>query len=887
MPTFFCRDSIILDDNLFAAAGANVPMPTDGTVVLVAGSCKLLSLPTIFEASTVHSYIILADTLDTSGATGMRPPVIPAGTKLPLKSSSITLPGASVSIYANTITAALSVDVSGLPGTPGMAGKAGASEIPLAVPLLKTGGGGTGGEPPGGNGGAGGNGGQGGAGGNVVIRYASAAASAPTASSQGGPGGPGGVGGKGGIGNPPGKAGANGLPGASGKPGTTSVTQVAAGQVFTGLEADWLTTWSSYRTQVGEYLFRLFDAASQVQAQAEFTAALQLDPTNTTAQTLLTRLIQQETPSGISRHLDMSPDYGQLPVLGETQLVVQEFLILQNTATQAEIAAAALAQLQLSLQQLKDGLTESQDELTVANEGLLAASANSNMYQGQLSGLLGQLNGLENQSFSLGSALTTVGDVVNAIGSVVGLVGGIMALVVKQPAASTQQASAPTTIGNGFGQNSGAIVSIQFALAASDPAAGVQQVNAAGAQPQQSGQSPQQQQSNLGKNLQGVMSGATGIITNFTKVYNDITGASNAAAINQLLAQLTTVTQQAGVATLRAKQAKDAVVAAQQRVTDYTNEVNLASNMVTSWSQETNALNQAVNQMIPMVQALADKVADDVFISRRALEIYQLEDASSAHFDYGWLPPDTDSNLQADGSVQGTVLRAQQYLQKIGTLPTDVITWNDIYTALNVTGTAGFDIVHPDIEVTIDDAAALAGLKSGAGILFSVGIGPDPASAVNTAGIYELKVNSLSLELTGASQSSDARLWIQHSGHWIMQQPPAGSPPTPQQTEFMLFPHVETFNLQAGTASLTAQIPEQPQSGADPGPPFSFWGRGVLADWYLYTDSTISSLNLSGLTAVKLTFSCTGLVPQGAPAPGSMLVKPTSTAFKQPTSVAT
>jgi hypothetical protein len=339
------------------------------------------------------------------------------------------------------------------------------------------------------------------------------------------------------------------------------------------------------------------------------------------------------------------------------------------------------------------------------------------------------------------------------------------------------------------------------------------------------------------------MTGAAGIITNFTKVYNDITESANNTAINQVLAQLTLLTMQAGVATLRVQQAQDALVAAQQRVTDYTNEVNIATNMVASWSQEANSLNQAVNQMIPMAQALADKVADDVFVARRALEIYQLEDASSAHFDYGWLPPDTDSNLQADGSVQGTVLRLQQYLQKISTLPTDVITWNDIYTALNVIGTAGFDVVHPDIEVTIDDAASLASLKSGGGILFSVGIGPDPASAVNTDGIYELKVSSLSLELTGASQSSQARLWIQHSGHWIMQQPPAGSPPTPQQTEFMLFPHLETFNLQTGTGSLTAQIPEQPPSSANPGPPFSFWGRGAKADWYLYTDSTISSLD--------------------------------------------
>jgi hypothetical protein len=112
-----------------------------------------------------------------------------------------------------------------------------------------------------------------------------------------------------------------------------------------------------------------------------------------------------------------------------------------------------------------------------------------------------------------------------------------------------------------------------------------------------------------------------------------------------------------------------------------------------------------------------------------------------------------------------------------------------------------------------------------------------------------------------------------------MMQPPAGSPPAPQQTEFMLFPHREVFNLQAGTGSLTAQIPEQPPSGADPGPPFSFWGRGVLADWYLYPDTT-SALDLSGLTAVKLTIGSLGLVSQGAQPASPILLKPAAVAFK-------
>jgi hypothetical protein len=151
------------------------------------------------QRTPFNSYVILADTFDTSGAIGMDMPVV---TNLFSNTiSSITLLGASVSIYANTIInaagapgsymragAPLSVNVSGTPGVGGAPGKAG---------------------PPGGVGGPGGGGFQGKPGGNVVIRYASVAsaptASAaspptpPTASALGGPGGPGGAGGKAGA----------------------------------------------------------------------------------------------------------------------------------------------------------------------------------------------------------------------------------------------------------------------------------------------------------------------------------------------------------------------------------------------------------------------------------------------------------------------------------------------------------------------------------------------------------------------------------------------------------------------------------------------------------------------------------------------------------------
>jgi hypothetical protein len=103
-----------------------------------------------------------------------------------------------------------------------------------------------------------------------------------------------------------------------------SVAGVPAGQVFQGVDPDTLAGWSGYRTEVGEFLFRRFDPSSQLQALAEFDAALQLDPGNARAATLRQRLIQQQTPGGVSRDLDMAPDVKDVSagLLGETQLVL-------------------------------------------------------------------------------------------------------------------------------------------------------------------------------------------------------------------------------------------------------------------------------------------------------------------------------------------------------------------------------------------------------------------------------------------------------------------------------------------------------------------------------------------------------------------------------------
>jgi hypothetical protein len=143
-------------------------------------------------------------------------------------------------------------------------------------------------------------------------------------------------------------------------------------------------------------------------------------------------------------------------------------------------------------------------------------------------------------------------------------------------------------------------------------------------------------------------------------------------------------------------------------------------------------------------------------------------------------------------------------------------------------------------------------------------------------------VGSLDLELIGASATGSALLWVQHSGHWIMARRPSPAVPNPPDVEFALFPHVEAFNLRAGSGALSAAIPAQPQSNVDPGPPFSFWGRGALADWTLFTDASATALDLSGLSAITFRIGCIGLVAQGTVVPPVLHLRPESVPVSPP-----
>src|SRR5262249_18174846 len=149
----------------------------------------------------------------------------------------------------------------------------------------------------------------------------------------------------------------------------------------------------------------------------------------------------------------------------------------------------------------------------------------------------------------------------------------------------------------------------------------------------------------LGGDLSDLLKGSQDSLTNFTKVYNEVSQSDNDPKVKQLAMQVATLNMQLMVAGLREQQARDTLVAANARVADYPAEIQTATDLLGSWSDDTNFFAAAVSVMLNMARNLSDLVAEDIFIARRALEIYQLEDASTVRFDYGRLHPDLDNDL--------------------------------------------------------------------------------------------------------------------------------------------------------------------------------------------------------------------------------------------------
>jgi hypothetical protein len=316
----------------------------------------------------------------------------------------------------------------------------------------------------------------------------------------------------------------------------------------------------------------------------------------------------------------------------------------------------------------------------------------------------------------------------------------------------------------------------------------------------------------------------------------------NQKEVAKLLRQQAVLVRQKMVASLREKQAQTRVAAAQLRVNNLVSDIADIDHRLAHWNAESAFLAGAADILIRSARRLVDLVMEDVFLALRAREIYQLEGTPGLRFDFGFLHPDMDRSLRP-------AQRAAASLITLADMPVQVLSWIQMFEQLN-TAQIGFDVIHPQLSLTISDPSQLQAFAGGAALSFSITLADVPS------GMFELKANALHLELAGASSAQSANVWVTHSGEWSMNRRTDGN-----ETAMRLRPRREVFAIRAGSGDLTASIPANPQSNSEPGPPFSFWGRGVATTFRLQI-ATPSAMDLSQLSAIHFAVDCIGYAPQ-------------------------
>ena len=284
------------------------------------------------------------------------------------------------------------------------------------------------------------------------------------------------------------------------------------------------------------------------------------------------------------------------------------------------------------------------------------------------------------------------------------------------------------------------------------------------------------------------------------------------------------------------------MLATQVRVSNLSDELAAVQDTLAGWAADAAALKLATEVLIRSARSIVDLVLDDVFVAQRAREIYQLDTLTDLRFDYGFLHPDEEQRLTP-------ATRASASLVSLSGLAVQVLAWDQIFTQLN-TAQLGFDVIHPQLSLTITEPTRLRDLAQGRTLEFSIDLSAVPQR------MFELKVNAMTLELTGASATQSSNVWVTHSGTWQMNRRTGGG-----VADLVLLPRSELFAFPAGGSPLRAKIPANP-SPSEPGPPFSFWGRGVASTFRLQLAQP-SALDLSGLSAVRVTIDCLGYARQG------------------------
>ncbi len=794
----FFRDTLIIDHRLRAHFGTR----PDDTLVLAGREVILIAFP------ANCNFVIAADRLN-----------VPADAR-----TIIGVPGnpsPSLTILARRIDgAALAFTAEGMPGEDGEDGEPGVDggieegEDGKPIPL------------PGLNGGHGGDGGNGGNGGRITIRYASAA-QVPTGSVPGGRGGRGGKGGSGGSGRPRGKRGMNGLSGSAGGPGTVDIAQVETNDVWALLDAESARQWAAYRAEVAGFSFRKFDPESQLFALEEARTALTIHPADAEAIAVRDRIANRQIPSGLARDLDIAPDFLGLSVnlAADLGLVNDAFQAYLGVTELVTIADSIQTQLGLMGQQLAHRKTEAENDVRIAGLDVLIARREISNVELQIGEINDRIEALRERQFGIGGLVSTVGS----------LAGAIMSM----------------------GTGVGAVISLKAGLVSLNRIREGEHMDLVrffkllGTEPDPNSQLSEDFQTikKLGGGMRDLIEGTDTLIS-FPKLLSDIAlgnDPSGQGEIGRLLEQQVLLVRQKMVGQLRETQARSRVVAAELRVTNLRFEIRAVERALDKWNDDEETLTAATELLIRAGRRLVDKVMEDVFVAQRAREIYQLDGIGGLRFDFGYLHPDDDRDL-----TPAPARRASACLLSLSGLAVQVLAWDQLFRQLN-TAQIGFDVVHPQLSVTIADAVRLQEFAGGSALDFSIDLADVPAQT------FEPKVNALRLELAGASSEQSGNIRIVHSGRWSMNRRTDGS-----VTEFLMLPRSELFACSRGSGTLTAKIPANPQSSAEPGPPFSFWGRGVATTFRLQVAQP-SVIDVSQLSAIHLTIDCIGYAPQGAP----------------------
>ena len=789
----FVRDTFTIDQSVISALNARA----GDTLVLAGRQVTLFTLVPEFSFVIVADQLIVAPQARTA-LTGV-----------------VGNPSPSVTVLARNIDGPLAVTTAGMVGIDGANGANGESGIEHPE---------GGGRPiigPGGNGGDGADGGKGGNGGNLTIRYFSAAQT-PTGSAPGGAGGKAGEGGRGGAGRPAGKKGTDGRHGSQGRSGAVDIAQVGADQVWQLLDAASAQQWAAYRAEVAGFFFRKFDPASQLTAFEEARNALIINPADSEAIAIRDRIANRQIPSGLARDLDIAPDFRGLSanLAAEIAVVQNSFQAYVSVVSLETIAQSIRDSLSLMATQLANRRIEAQADIAIAQQDVRIAQAEISNVQVQIDDIDKQIETIRENRFSIGGILSDVGSIA---GVVVGMGTGVGAIISVAGGLATLQ-----RVTDGIDL----VQFLKFLKEKPDPnsrtSEDIQEVKA------------------LGGGFKDLIEGTNSFIS-FGKVLADLENAMSLPgqdAIGKLLKQQILLVRQKMVAGLRATQARSRVAAAELRVSNLADEIVQVQERLDHWSADAATLGVATNLLIRSARDIVDMVMEDVFLAQRAREIYQLDRIADLRFDFGYLHPDVDRSLTP-------AARASASLTSLSGMAIQVLAWDQIFQQLN-TAQIGFDVIHPQLSVTITDAAKLQEFANGATLDFSIDLADAPDK------MFELKVNAMSLEMVGATSAQSANIWVTHSGQWSMKRRTDGS-----ITDLLLLPRSELFACSPGVGTLKAKIPANPQSPAEPGPPFSFWGRGVATRFGLQVAQP-SVIDLSQLTAIHLTIDCIGYARQGS-----------------------